>query len=191
MKKIIFMMAMIPSMIGLCDCTDHLGVSPKQILDNSPLNKSEDVDGSVTAAHARITDIPFWGSSFALWWSGSMCSGDSYKDDGGTWNGGDGRGYMGTFVNLTPDGRPFNYPRYISYRVIQRYNTALQKLEGATTDVSPAVDNRRGEILFLCSPVYFKLKKLFKYVPYIGENVKGAIADFEAVSNRDRTKGND
>ena len=88
MKKIIFMIAMIPCIIGLCSCTDYLDVNPKQVLDDNLLNKPEDVDGFVTAAYARITDIPSWDSPFAPWWSGSMRSDDSYKGGGGTWDGG-------------------------------------------------------------------------------------------------------
>ena len=110
MKKIIFMIAMIPCIIGLCSCTDYLDVNPKQVLDDNLLNKPEDVDGFVTAAYARITDIPSWDSPFAPWWSGSMRSDDSYKGGGGTWDGGNGWGYMETFVNLTPNGWPLDYP---------------------------------------------------------------------------------
>ena len=191
MKKIIFMIAMIPCIIGLCSCTDYLDVNPKQVLDDNLLNKPEDVDGFVTAAYARITDIPSWDSPFAPWWSGSMRSDDSYKGGGGTWDGGNGWGYMETFVNLTPNGWPLDYPWYVSYQIIQRCNTALQKLEGVTADVFPAVDSRRGEMLFLRSFVYFRLKEFFKYIPYIDESVKGTTANFEAISNRDKAKGND
>ena len=84
-------------------CSNFLEVNPKQVLDDALLTKPSDMEGFVTAAYARITDIPSWDSPFSPWWSGSLRSDDSYKGGGGTWDGGNGWGYMETFVNLTPN----------------------------------------------------------------------------------------
>lgn len=70
-------------------------------MDENLLVKPSDMEGFVTAAYARMTDIPSWDSPFSPWWSGSLRSDDSYKGGGGVWDGGDGWGYMETFVNLT------------------------------------------------------------------------------------------
>ena len=109
-------------------CEDFLQVNPKQVLDENLLVKPSDMEGFVTAAYARMTDIPSWDSPFSPWWSGSLRSDDSYKGGGGVWDGGDGWGYMETFVNLTPNGWPIDFPWYVSYQVIQRCNTAIQKI---------------------------------------------------------------
>lgn len=172
-------------------CSDFLQVNPKQVLDDALLTKPDDMEGFVTAAYARITDIPSWDSPFSPWWSGSLRSDDSYKGGGGTWDGGNGWGYMETFVNLTPNGWPLDYPWYVSYQIIQRCNTAIQKMETISDEDFPERNTRIGEVKFIRAFVHFRLKEFFKYIPYIDENVKGTSADFEAVPNRDPDQPND
>lgn len=191
MKKLTLIITVSLFLMGISSCSDFLEVNPKQVLDDNLLNKPEDLDGFVTAAYARITDIPSWDSPFSPWWSGSLRSDDSYKAGGGTWDAGDGWGYMETFVNLTPNGWPLDYPWYVSYQIIQRCNTALQKLANATEAELPELKSRKGEMLFLRSFVHFRLKEFFKYIPYIDESVVGTTAEFEAVPNREKDQPND
>ena len=172
-------------------CSDFLQVNPKQVLDEGLLTKPGDMEGFVTAAYARITDIPSWDSPFSPWWSGSLRSDDSYKGGGGTWDGGNGWGYMETFVNLTPNGWPLDYPWYVSYQIIQRCNTAIQRLDAISEEDFPAKNIRIGEMKFVRAFVHFRLKEFFKYIPYIDENVKGTSAEFEAVPNREPDQPND
>ena len=191
MKKITFFILLSAQIIMLNSCSDFLNVNPKQTLDENLLTSPEDADGFVTAAYARITDIPSWDSPFSPWWSGSMRSDDSYKAGGGTWDGGDGLGYMETFVHLTPNGWPLDYPWYVSYQIVQRCNTALRKLNEMTEQKFPAVNARKGEMLFLRSFVFFRLKEFFKYIPYIDESVTGTSAQFESIPNRDKSQTGD
>ncbi|HCC52298.1 MAG TPA: RagB/SusD family nutrient uptake outer membrane protein [Porphyromonadaceae bacterium] len=172
-------------------CSDLLDVAPKQVLDESLLTKPVDMDGFVTAAYARMTDIPSWDSPFSPWWSGSLRSDDSYKGGGGTWDGGDGWGYMETFVSLTPNGWPLDFPWYVSYQIIQRCNTAIQKIQTISEEEYPVKDARMGEVMFIRTFTHFRLKQFFKYVPYIDENVIGATAEFEAVPNREKGQPDD
>ncbi len=172
-------------------CSDLLDVAPKQVLDESLLTKPVDMDGFVTAAYARMTDIPSWDSPFSPWWSGSLRSDDSYKGGGGTWDGGDGWGYMETFVSLTPNGWPLDFPWYVSYQIIQRCNTAIQKIQTISEEEYPVKDARMGEVMFIRTFTHFRLKQFFKYVPYIDENVIGATAEFEAVPNRKKDQPDD
>lgn len=186
-KTIIFSFAVLSAMLS---CTDALNVAPKQVLDESLLVKPDDMEGFVTATYARITDIPSWDSPFAPWWSGSMRSDDSYKGGGGTWDG-DGWHFMETFVGVHANGWPLDYPWYVSYQIIQRCNTAIQRLNAITVEEFPLRDVRIGEVKFLRSFVFFRLKQFFKYVPYIDENVVGATAEFEAIPNREPEQGSD
>lgn len=172
-------------------CSDFLEVNPKQVLDEALLTKPDDMEGFVTAAYSRMTDIPSWDSPFSPWWSGSLRADDSYKGGGGTWDGGDGWGYMETFVNLTPNGWPLDYPWYVSYQIIQRCNTAIQKIETISEEDYPLKNERIGEMKFLRAFVHFRLKQFFKYVPYIDDNVVGTSADFEAIPNNDPNESND
>lgn len=171
-------------------CTDFLEKNPKQVLDEALLNKPEDMDGFVTAAYARMTDIPSFDSPFSPWWTGSMRADDSYKGGGGTWDV-DGWHNMETFVNVTPNGWPIDYPWYVSYQIIQRCNTALQKLESISEEAFAEKNVRIGEVKFIRAFVHFRLKQFFKYIPYIDETIVGSTAEFEAIPNRDKEQPND
>lgn len=186
-KLNIFCITLIFTMIG---CSDALDIPPKQVLDESLLTKPGDMEGFVTAAYARVTDIPSWDSPFAQWWSGSMRSDDSYKGGGGTWDG-DGWHAMETFVGVTPNGWPLDFPWYVSYQVIQRCNTAIQKLQNISEEEFPQKSARLGEVKFIRTYTYFRLKQFFKYVPYIDETVVGTSVEFEAIPNRDKNQPND
>lgn len=190
MKKFISSLLILTATFGLTGCEDFLQVNPKQVLDENLLVKPSDMEGFVTAAYARMTDIPSWDSPFSPWWSGSLRSDDSYKG-GGVWDGGDGWGYMETFVNLTPNGWPIDYPWYVSYQVIQRCNTAIQKMQPISEEDFPVKNSRMGEMLFLRGFTHFRLKEFFKYIPYMDETITGTSADFEAVPNRDKNYPND
>lgn len=191
MKRFKFILLLTAILFTANNCSDLLEVNPKQVLDEALLNSPEDMDGFVTAAYARITDIPSWDSPFSPWWSGSLRSDDSYKGGGGTWDGGDGWGFMETFVNMTPNGWPIDYPWYVSYQIIQRCNTAIQKLETITEEDYPNKNVRMGEVKFIRAFVHFRLKQFFKYIPYIDETVVGSSAEFEAIPNRDSEYQND
>lgn len=190
MKKFRSIILSITVLSALLGCTDALNVAPKQVLDESLLVKPDDMEGFVTAAYARITDIPSWDSPFAPWWSGSMRADDSYKGGGGTWDG-DGWHIMETFVGVHANGWPLDFPWYVSYQIIQRCNTAIQRLNAISIEEFPLRDVRIGEVKFLRSFTFFRLKQFFKYVPYIDENVVGATAEFEAVPNREVEHGSD
>lgn len=191
MKKFISSLLILTAAFGMTGCEDFLQVNPKQVLDENLLVKPSDMEGFVTAAYARMTDIPSWDSPFSPWWSGSLRSDDSYKGGGGVWDGGDGWGYMETFVNLTPNGWPIDFPWYVSYQVIQRCNTAIQKMQPISEDDFPVKNSRMGEMLFLRGFTHFRLKEFFKYMPYMDETITGTSADFEAVPNRDKNYPND
>jgi len=171
-------------------CSDALNIAPKQVLDESFLVNPEDMEGLVTAAYARMTDIPSFDSPFSPWWSGSMRADDSYKGGGGTWDG-DGWHFMETFVGVNPNGWPLDYPWYVSYQIIQRCNTAIQKLQNISEEEFPNKNARLGEVKFIRTFTLFRLKQFWKYIPYIDENVVGTTADFEAVPNREPDQPND
>lgn len=189
--KIKYILFVAVFLLTISNCADYLNVKPKQVLDDGLLTSPADMEGFVTAAYARITDIPSWDSPFSPWWTGSMRADDSYKGGGGTWDGGDGWGFMETFVNLTANGWPIDYPWYVSYQIIQRCNTAIQKLNTITEEEFPAKNVRLGEMMFLRGFVHFRLKQFFKYIPYIDENVVGTSVEFEAIPNRDNDFPND
>src|SRR3546814_16085638 len=102
MRKFKFTILSLLALATVMGCADSLNVAPKQVLDESLLTKPSDMEGFVTAAYARITDIPSWDSPFSPWWTGTLRSDDSYKGGGGTWAG-DGWHKMAIFGHLKPD----------------------------------------------------------------------------------------
>ena len=58
MKTYKIILGLAASLLCVMGCTDSLDISPKQVLDESYLVKPEDMEGFVTAAYARMTDIP-------------------------------------------------------------------------------------------------------------------------------------
>src|SRR5690625_2499292 len=190
MKRFIVKILLLFPVFAIVSCVDSLNIAPKQVLDESLLTKPEDMEGFVTAAYAKMTDIPSFDSPYSPWWSGSLRSDDSYKGGGGTWDG-DGWHDMEVFVNVNPNGWPLDYPWYVSYQIIQRCNTAIQKINEISEEEYPEKNARLGEVYFLRSFVHFRLKQFFKYIPYIDENVVGATAEFEAVANRELDQPND
>lgn len=191
MKNYKAVLLILTILFSISSCSDFLEVNPKQVLDEGLLNSPEDMEGFVTAAYARITDIPSWDSPYSPWWSGSLRSDDSYKGGGGTWDAGDGWGFMETFVNLTPNGWPLDFPWYVSYQIIQRTNTAIQKLQTISLEQYPQRDVRIGEMKFIRAFAHFRLKLFFKYMPYIDETVVGSTSQFESIPNREPNQAND
>jgi hypothetical protein len=188
-KNIIYPAILILTMLST-GCDKKLDINPKQVLDDNILNTPKDVDGFVTAAYARLTDVGSIDNPFQSKLFGSIRSDDSYKAGGGTW---DLPGWhdMELFVNVNPNNWPIDYPWYVCYQIIERCNTAIRHAEKFTAEEMPTKDSRIGEAIFIRSYVYFTLKELFKYVPYIDETVVGTTADFEAIPNRDLSEPND
>lgn len=191
MKNNIFLFALYLS-LGVSSCDSYLDVNPKQVLDENILSKPSDIDGFVTAAYARMCEMGSLDSSpYMYWWSGSMRSDDSYKGGGGIADAIDSFGNLSLFTSVTPNTGALDGTWYNSYQVIQRCNTAIQKMANFTEEELPEKNSRMGEVLFIRSFTLYRLKKLWKYVPYIDENVVGTSEAFEAVPNREPGQSND
>ena len=179
-------------MLSLGSCDDFLEVNPKGVLDENLLNKASDIDGFVTAAYSRMCEIGSLDSSpYMYWWSGSMRSDDCFKGGGGVADAIGSFGNLSMFVNVTPNTGAIDGTWYVGYQVIQRCNTAIQHINMFTEEELPEKNSRLGEVLFIRTFTYYRLKKLWKYIPYIDENVVGMTDVFEAVPNREPGQEND
>lgn len=72
MRKLIYQILFVVVVLFTFNCDSELDIPPKQVLDETLLTNPEDMEGFVTAAYARITDIPSWDSPFSPWWTGSL-----------------------------------------------------------------------------------------------------------------------
>lgn len=185
MKKIYSWSIALLSLLGVCGCDSYLDVNPKQVLDENILSKPSDIKGFVTAAYARMCEIGSFESPYMLWWSGSMRSDDVYKGGGGVADAIGSFGNMSLFTNVTSDTGGLDGTWYCSYQVIQRCNTAIQRMARFTEEELPEKNSYMGEMLFIRTFTLYRLKKLWKYMPYIDENVIGTSEAFEAVPNRE------
>ena len=192
MKKYITYSLALCSLLSLGSCDDFLEVNPKGVLDENLLNKASDIDGFVTAAYSRMCEIGSLDSSpYMYWWSGSMRSDDCFKGGGGVADAIGSFGNLSMFVNVTPNTGAIDGTWYVGYQVIQRCNTAIQHINMFTEEELPEKNSRLGEVLFIRTFTYYRLKKLWKYIPYIDENVVGMTDVFEAVPNREPGQEND
>ena len=119
-------------------------------------------------------DVPF-----SLWPYGTVRSDDAYK-------GGSGPQDIQTFHflevsnNITTNFAELDKLWFQLYVAISRANTTIKTIQ--EMDNFDGKEEKLGEARFLRGHFYFMLKILFKYVPYIDENV--AVDSYETVSNR-------
>ncbi len=167
----------------LSSCSDFLDVPTKAILSEDQVAGADNADKLAVAAYASLGN-DHYNIPFSLWPYGNVRSGDAYKG---------GRDeadiqafyFMETFKNVKTDFGEADGIWYNIYIGISRANTALRNINNLSDADFPLKKERQAEMRFLRAHWYFQLKNLFKYVPYIDENV--AVTDYEKISNRDLT----
>lgn len=151
-------------------CSDFLDTTPKGAV-TSGAPSPESAEGLVTAAYAAIGNDDMIGPMNSMWVYGSVRSDDAYKGGGGVSDVADINFYEQ--YNLTqPDQgwmHPYTWENF--YTAISRANSALRILNQLTDEVYPERTRRIAEVRFLRGHAHFMLKVLFKYVPYIHENL--------------------
>lgn len=179
---------MIASLLLMFSCKKFLDVQPNGTLTEAQVVTPESAEGLVTAAYAGIGNDVFTGSITSMWVYGSVRSDDAYKGGGSV----DDLGEFNTYeqYNLTTptnNGSVFGFPSTWStaYGAISRVNFALKTLNQLTSDQFQNITLRQGEMHFLRGHLYFVLKILFKYMPYIDETASDE--DILTISNRQFT----
>lgn len=160
-------------------CSDFLEVTPQGVLDESQVTGSAQIDKLVIAAYADLGNSRFT-YPYSLWPFGSVRSDDAYK-------GGRDEADIQEFHfleisnNIRTNFGVLDAIWFHMYVGISRANTALRVLNEVSVDDVPMKYIRKGEVRFIRGHYYFMLKKLFKNIPFIDENVP--IADYGNVSN--------
>ena len=169
----------------MSSCKRYLDVKPQGTLTEADVATPQAADGLVTAAYAGIGNDVFTGSITSMWVYGSVHSDDAYKgggavDDLGEWN------PYEQYITLVPtnNGSVLGFPSTWStaYMAISRVNFALKVLNQISDADFPNRSIRLGEMHFLRGHLYFILKIMFKYFPYVDETVSDA--DILKISNR-------
>lgn len=155
-------------------CSDFLDVKPQGAMTPDDIDDPEKL---VNAAYAALGN----NRPAGLWSWGNVRADDAYKGGGGLNDGYNLHCYeVSTNIRTNfdePDGFWFNM-----YSGISRVNAALAMLNTTDEAQFPKKEIRMGEMRFLRGHFYFLLKIMFKYVPYIDENLP--VDQYQYVSNR-------
>ncbi|WP_153800467.1 RagB/SusD family nutrient uptake outer membrane protein [Foetidibacter luteolus] len=180
MKNIFFTLF---AAVLLFSCSKNfLEVQPNGTLTEADVSTPGSVDGLVTAAYAAIGNDFWWNPITSMWMYGSVRSDDAYKGGGSV----DDVGALNTYeqYNLTQasnnDLAPATWQN--AFQAISRANFALKVLNSLNESDFPNKAIRQGEMRFLRGHMYFILKVLFNYPPYIDETLTDD--QIKEVSNR-------
>lgn len=165
-------------------CSDYLDVNPKGQLGENQLNNIQAAENLVIAAYSSLGNENYNNKTNSLWPYGDLRSGDAYKGGAGTgdmeeWN------LYETFVSMRVDVAGLDQKWYRQYVAISRANNALRVINGLSSEEYPKKDIRAAEMRFLRAHYMFELKILFKYVPFVDENLTPE--EYITVSNREFT----
>ncbi|TDO24579.1 RagB/SusD family nutrient uptake outer membrane protein [Pedobacter duraquae] len=179
MKKLIYILIVLSAFLGSCE--KALDEPAQGVVSGEDLNTPENIDKMVIAAYSALGNDHYTSPYSSMWPYGSVRGGDTYK-------GGDGPGDLSefhlfeTFSLNRPDNALLDQLWFRLYIGVGRANDALKRVDALTEAAYPAKAQRIGELRFLRGHFYFLLKILYKYVPYIDQNL--AKADYPTISNK-------
>jgi len=163
-----------------CHDKEFLNVDPTGALGDAQLNTAENADKQVIAAYSQLGNDIYYVPYTSMWPYGNVRGGDAYKGGGGTADV-DAFHFYETFTFNRVDISNTDEFWYRMYLSISRCNDALRRLNAVDASAMPNKAVRQGEVRFLRGHFYFLLKEMFKYVPYIDENL--ATDQYPTVSN--------
>lgn len=176
--KIVLSVLVIAFLTWSCDSfTDY---QPKGVVSEADLQDPESVEGLVNAAYAGMAN-DHWVAPFTNNWPwGSVRSDNSYKGGAGP---ADQSGYHNyeIFSSIRPDQSKADGVWFNIYRMIQRANEAMKGIEGLDESNYSNKTQRMAEMRFIRGHGHFLLKRKFKHVPYIHEDISSDSLKF--VSN--------
>ncbi|GGF25491.1 RagB/SusD family nutrient uptake outer membrane protein [Echinicola rosea] len=172
--------------LSLAGCQDILDVTPKGIITEDQLTSAEHVDGLVTAAYAFMPRTHAFDTQNP--WIASLRSDDAYKGGGGLsdqtpWY------QMEVFSLVNASVGNNDGVWYRGYQGISRTNTAINAILRIEDADYPLKQARLAEMRFLRGWIYFKLKRRFKWIPYIDETATSD--DIVTIPNRPEDMPND
>jgi hypothetical protein len=153
-----------------CQDKEFLNVDPTGALGDAQLNTPENIDKQVIAAYSQLGNDIYYVPYTSMWPYGNVRGGDAYKGGGGTADV-DAFHFYETFTFNRVDISNTDEFWYRMYLSISRCNDALRRLNSVDAAAMPNKAVRQGEVRFLRGHFYFLLKEMFKYVPYIDENL--------------------
>lgn len=161
-------------------CRKSLDETPQGTISGDELNTPANVEKMVIAAYSGLGNDNIH-TSFSLWPWGSMRSGDAYKGGDSPGDNTDWHSYE-LFSTNRPEIGNTDEMWYFLYIGVSRANDALRRINKLDESAYPLKKARQAEVRFIRGHFYFMLKILYKYVPYIDENIPEK--EYGTVSNR-------
>jgi hypothetical protein len=154
--------------ISITSCQEEfLDVNPKGALTEDQISSPDKLDGLVTAAYAFMPRSNVF-DTFNPWLS-SFRSDDAYKGGGGLsdqtpWY------QMETFSLVTSSLGNNDGAWFRGYQGISRTNTAINAINNVDDSDYPQKQERIAELRFLRGYIHFKMKRRWKWIPFIDES---------------------
>ncbi|TAE29610.1 MAG: RagB/SusD family nutrient uptake outer membrane protein [Cytophagales bacterium] len=165
MKKIIVVLALLGSMLGLASCEEQLFQSPITSKELSNFLRNEiEVEEYVNAVYANLQTNGLYGRDLPAFVE--IPSDNTYSEvpanDGGNY------GQLDLFTTI-PANTLTTDAWQQSYRTIQRANVVLNRIDKITYAVAATKQARIGEMKFIRALLYFNLVRLYGDVPLVVE----------------------
>lgn len=168
------------TLLTLGGCDKKLDISPKAAIGEEQTNTVSGAEKLVIAAYSELGN-DHYDQPFSLWPYGDARADDAYKGGRDAADIQDFH-FIETFYNTRTDFGEIDALWYDMYIGVSRANAALNAIESLTNTKYPLKSQREAEMRFLRAHWYFQLKILFKFIPYIDENVPRG--NYDTVSNR-------
>jgi hypothetical protein len=161
-------------------CSKALDETPQGVISGEALNTPENIEKMVITAYSGLGNDDIH-NSFSLWPWGSMRSGDAYKGGDSPGDNTDWHSYE-LFSTNRPEIGNTDQLWYFLYIGVSRANDALRRINQMDETAYPLKKTRQAEVRFIRGHFYFMLKILYKYMPYIDENIPEK--EYGTVSNK-------
>ncbi|MDQ6479433.1 RagB/SusD family nutrient uptake outer membrane protein [Dyadobacter sp. LHD-138] len=166
MKKMNKYMLLVCSVLTFTQCQSILDVNPKGIITEEQISEPKHVDGLVTAAYAFIPRAHAFDTMNP--WIASFRSDDAYKGGGGLddqtpWF------QMETYSLVNANVGNNDGVWFSGYSGISRVNTAINAIKRMDEAKYPQKNERIAEMRFLRGWIHLKLKRIYRWIPYVTE----------------------
>lgn len=163
----------------LTQCQSTLDVQPKGIITEDQLTEPKHIDGLVTAAYAFIPRAHAFNTMNP--WIASFRSDDAYKGGGGLddqtpWF------QMETYSLVNANVGNNDGVWFSGYSGISRVNTAINAINRMDEAKYPQKAQRIAEMRFLRGWIHMKLKRIYRWIPYVTEEATNE--DIARIANR-------
>jgi len=151
---------------------DFLEYEPEGVLSSENVTTADNAESLVIAAYAGIANDDMIGPLTNMWVYGSVRSDDSYKGGGGRGDVGEIDRYEQYYLTVPDQGElmaPRTWTNY--YKAISRANFALSVINEIPEEEYQLKTIRQAELRFLRAHSHFMLKRIFKKIPYITEEL--------------------